>query len=63
MRVHKVSYRQTSGLIERLDIAKMMLLEEFGKTAKYANKKLEDIELRKRCGTLFRKRNKSFISE
>ena len=42
---HRMHNRQTSGLIEWIDIAKMMLLEEFGLTAKYAGKRLSDIDI------------------
>jgi hypothetical protein len=45
MDIHKIHYRQTSGLIERIDMAKLMLMQELNITAKYAGKKLEDIQL------------------
>ncbi|XP_055959525.1 uncharacterized protein LOC126808789 [Patella vulgata] len=45
MDVHRVHYRQTSGLIERIDMAKLMLMQEFNLTSKYAGKRLEDIQL------------------
>lgn len=43
--IHKIHYRQTSGIIERVDISKLMLLTEYGLTGKYAGKKLADITL------------------
>uniref|UniRef100_A0A8W8MKN2 Uncharacterized protein n=1 Tax=Magallana gigas TaxID=29159 RepID=A0A8W8MKN2_MAGGI len=43
--IHKIHYRQTSGIIERVDISKLMLLTEYGLTGKYAGKKLTDITL------------------
>ena len=52
MDVHKISYRQTSRVIECIDIAKMMLLEEHGMTGKYAGKKLSEIQLEEIYGTL-----------
>ena len=52
MDVHKISYRQTSRVIECIDIAKMMLLEEHGITGKYAGKKLSEIQLEEIYGNL-----------
>jgi hypothetical protein len=46
MDVHKIHYRLTSGLIERVDIAKMMLMQEHGLISTYAGRKLEDIDLK-----------------
>ncbi|ESO97061.1 hypothetical protein LOTGIDRAFT_174667 [Lottia gigantea] len=43
-RVHDEYYRQTSGLIERIDIAKLMLMQEHNLVGKYANKKLSEIQ-------------------
>lgn len=45
MDIHKIHYRQTSGLIERIDMAKLMLMQELNITANFAGKKLEDIQL------------------
>lgn len=42
-KVHLQHYRATSGLIERLDIAKIMLMQEQGLVSKYANVALNDI--------------------
>lgn len=43
--IHKIHYRQTTGIIERVDISKLMLLTEYGLTGKYAGKTLTDITL------------------
>ena len=43
--VHKIHYRQTSGVIERVDISKLMLMQEFNLAGQYAGKKLDEIEL------------------
>lgn len=45
MDIHRIHYRQTSGLIERIDMAKLMLMQEYNITAKYAGRKLQDIQL------------------
>ena len=42
-KVHLQNYRATSGLIERLDISKLMLLQERNAHGRFANKKLSDI--------------------
>lgn len=43
-KVHDTYYRQTSGLIERIDIAKLMLLQEHNLIGKYSNRKLSDVQ-------------------
>lgn len=43
--IHKIHYRQTSVIIERVDISKLMLLTEYGLTGKYTGKKFTDITL------------------
>ena len=43
--VHKIHYRCTSGAIERTQIAKILLMQDFGAIGKFANKKLSDIEM------------------
>ncbi|XP_060084182.1 uncharacterized protein LOC132563439 [Ylistrum balloti] len=43
-KVHDAFYRQTSGLVERIDIAKLMLMQEHNLVGKYANKKLSEIQ-------------------
>jgi hypothetical protein len=45
MEVHKIHYQQTAGLIENIDMAKIMLMEELNITSKYAGMKLEEIQL------------------
>ena len=42
-KVHLQNYRSTSGLIERLDIAKIMLLQEKNAFGRFAGVKLDDI--------------------
>lgn len=37
-------YRQTSGVIERLDIAKLMLIQEYNVVGKFQNRKLSEIQ-------------------
>lgn len=49
-KVHEQHYRSTSGLIERLDIAKLMLLQEGNLQGKFQGKPLNDITFE---GTLF----------
>ena len=41
--MHEEHYKSTSGLIERLDIAKMMLMQEGNLQGKFKGKSLEDI--------------------
>ncbi|XP_065943060.1 uncharacterized protein [Magallana gigas] len=53
-KVHDLVFRQTSGMIERLDIAKLMLIQEFNVVGKYQNKKLSEIQFDE-LGTLERK--------
>ena len=43
--VHKISYRMTSHDLERGQIAKILLLQDHAQVGKWANKKLEDIDL------------------
>lgn len=42
-KVHEQYYRTTSGLIERLDVAKLMLLQEGNMHGKFQGKSLKDI--------------------
>lgn len=42
-KVHEQHYRATSGLIERLDIAKLMLIQESNQHGKFHGKSLKDI--------------------
>ncbi|XP_033758150.1 uncharacterized protein LOC117340499 [Pecten maximus] len=43
-RVHDQYYRQTSGLIERIDIAKLMIMQEHNSVAKCNQKSLSEIQ-------------------
>ncbi|XP_033731339.1 uncharacterized protein LOC117320961 isoform X2 [Pecten maximus] len=45
MDVHMNHYRQTSDLIERTEVAKLLLIQDFGVVSKYVGKKLKDIQL------------------
>ena len=42
-KVHLQNYRATSGLIERIDIAKLMLIQEKNVVGKFAGLKLSEI--------------------
>ena len=41
--VHNISYRTTSDIIERVHIAKLLLLQDHNDMAKFVNKNLRDI--------------------
>lgn len=41
--IHKSFYRHTSTVVERAQIAKLLLLADSGKTEDLKNKKLEDV--------------------
>ena len=43
--VHKIYYRSTSDIIERTQVAKILLLQDTGRLDKFANQSLEDIQL------------------
>uniref|UniRef100_A0A8W8MIH0 PWWP domain-containing protein n=1 Tax=Magallana gigas TaxID=29159 RepID=A0A8W8MIH0_MAGGI len=43
MEVHELHYRSTSGLIERLEIAKLMVMQECNVVGKFHGKSLKDI--------------------
>jgi len=43
--VHKLHYRATSGFIERINIAKLSLLQDFNVVGKFAGKKLQDLSV------------------
>ncbi|XP_033759137.1 glutamic acid-rich protein-like [Pecten maximus] len=43
--IHKLHYRSTSGFIERVNIGKLMLLQDVNLAGKYAGKRLKDINL------------------
>lgn len=44
--VHKTHYRQVSDVIERLDIAKFLLIQDGGIVAENKRKRLHQIQLR-----------------
>ena len=43
-KVHSTHYRATSGMIERIEISKLMLMQEMNRVAKFAGKNLKDIQ-------------------
>ena len=45
MDVHRIHYRQTSDMLERADVAKILLIQDLGLVGKYRGKRLEDIQL------------------
>lgn len=44
--VHLEHYRQTSDVVERLDVAKVLLIQDSGLVSENRKKKLQDIELK-----------------
>lgn len=45
MNVHKVHYRQTSDVLERVDVAKVLLIQDLGLVGKYQGKRIQDIQI------------------
>lgn len=45
MDVHMAHYRQTSDLLERVQVAKLLLIQDMGVVGKFVGKKLEEIQL------------------
>uniref|UniRef100_A0A8W8MSU3 Uncharacterized protein n=1 Tax=Magallana gigas TaxID=29159 RepID=A0A8W8MSU3_MAGGI len=43
-KVHAIHYRATSGMIERIEISKLMLMQETNSVSKFAGKNLRDIQ-------------------
>mgnify|MGYP003688147557 CR=1 FL=1 len=43
-KVHDLVYQQTSGMIERLNIAKLVLIQEHNIVGKFQSKKLSEIQ-------------------
>jgi hypothetical protein len=43
--IHKIHYRQTHSLIERTQVAKLLLLQDSNKIHKYTNMSLEEIPI------------------
>lgn len=52
LNIHKVHYRALSPAIERLTIAKMLLVSDKGLMSKYQGKTIEDIPLAGKLDTL-----------
>ena len=50
IQIHKLYYRQTSSVIERAQVAKLLLLQDSGATDQLKDKKLEDIRFSGRMG-------------
>ena len=44
--VHKEHYRQMSGLVERTQISKLLLIQDLNLTSKFRGKKLEDMDIK-----------------
>lgn len=44
MDVHRVHYRQTSDIIERVDIAKLLMIQDMGLVGRFKGKNLEEIQ-------------------
>lgn len=45
MNVHQIHYRQTSDVLERVDIAKILLIQDMGLVAKYKGQRIQDIQI------------------
>ncbi|OWF39286.1 hypothetical protein KP79_PYT22706 [Mizuhopecten yessoensis] len=45
MNVHQTHYRQTSDMLERVEVAKILLVQDLNLVSKYGGKKLADIQL------------------
>ena len=45
LKVHETHYRQTSGIIERAKIAKLLIASEYGVLAKYKGQDLDNIDI------------------
>lgn len=43
--VHKLHYRAASGYIERMNIGKLMLMQDFNVASRFKGKRLEDIQV------------------
>ncbi|XP_065940226.1 uncharacterized protein [Magallana gigas] len=48
-KVHAIHYRATSGMIERIEISKLMLMQETSSVSKFAGKNLRDIQFEGRA--------------
>lgn len=45
MNVHRIHYRQTSDVLERVDIAKILLIQDLGFVSNCRGKRLQDIQI------------------
>ncbi|XP_033751889.1 uncharacterized protein LOC117335804 [Pecten maximus] len=45
-KVHREHYRQMSGLVERTQISKLLLVQDLNLTSKFQGKKLDDLDIR-----------------
>ncbi|XP_033729959.1 uncharacterized protein LOC117319235 [Pecten maximus] len=43
--IHKLHYRATSGFIKRVNIGKLMLLQDLNVAGQFAGKRLQDIDI------------------
>jgi len=43
--VHKIHYRATSDIIERTEIAKILLMQDHGQLNRFVNKSLKEIQM------------------
>jgi len=53
MNIHQIHYRQSCDVIERVDIAKLLLIQDLGLVGKYKGKKLKDIQLNGKNNILY----------
>ena len=47
--VHKIYYRATSDILERAEIAKLLILMDSGAVGRYQGKRLQDMQLEGKC--------------
>ena len=45
MDVHEAHYQQTEDLIERVEMSKVLLIQDLGRVGEFQNKSLKDIQL------------------
>lgn len=45
MKIHLNYYRQTSDILERVEIAKLLLIQNMGLVSQYRGKQLKDIQV------------------
>ena len=51
--IHKTYYRQTSSVIERSQVAKLLLMQDNGMADKLCNRKLQDIQFAGKAYSIF----------